>query len=362
MDTGTAGDLAGSGAGGPSSHGAAPELGDWNLHRSDDAGASSGFVRTLDAFWGATTSRSPSPTTRSRLIYGASRPVSTDRGATATRINTWGLLRRSRQPPARGHPRHQRARRGEQRFEMDAVYFNTDGGTYVSYNGGATVQNPVPGGLGVGQLDPHLVPRSAPHQRRDAGPGIPARHARDLHRRRPLDGLRAGHQWRLRPPHERRRHPRVRLQHLPGLHPRPARRDLPDPPLRGLPGGVHAAVAAARRRRPHGPPALLLPGPTAPPLRTGRWRELGADPVVERRLRGGWGLYLTAMGFAPSDPNRAYALTTQGVLRVERRRGDVVVQRERRAGLPTSTARRCSSTQDPDHVLRGRGLFDGSGA
>ena len=37
--------------------------GDWNLHRSDDAGAP-GFVRTLDAFWGATTRWSPSPTTR----------------------------------------------------------------------------------------------------------------------------------------------------------------------------------------------------------------------------------------------------------------------------------------------------------
>ena len=58
VDTGaTAGDLTGSETGGPVLYMALRQSsGEWNLHRSDDAGATSNFVRTLDAFWGATTS------------------------------------------------------------------------------------------------------------------------------------------------------------------------------------------------------------------------------------------------------------------------------------------------------------------
>ncbi len=86
------GDLVGSEAGGPRLYMALRQSsGDWDLHRSDDGGVPSSFVRTLNAFWGATTSMAAFAFGPNRLVYaGVEAWVSTDGGATASRINTWG--------------------------------------------------------------------------------------------------------------------------------------------------------------------------------------------------------------------------------------------------------------------------------
>ena len=151
----TAGDIVGSEAGGPTLYLALRQSsGNWNLHRSDDAGQSSVFVRTLNSFWGSTQSMAAFAHDPSRLIYGGVEAwVSTNSGASASRINTWGAYYGD--PANRLHadirgmsPLVDRDAPGE----PDLVFINTDGGTYVTDDGGATVQNLSLEGLGVGQF------------------------------------------------------------------------------------------------------------------------------------------------------------------------------------------------------------------
>jgi photosystem II stability/assembly factor-like uncharacterized protein len=151
----TAGDIVGSEAGGPTLYLALRQSnGSWDLHRSDDAGQTSVFVRTLNSFWGSTQSMAAFAHDPSRLIYGGVEAwVSTDSGATASRINTWGSYYGD--PANRLHadirgmsPLVDRDAPGE----PDLVFINTDGGTYVTDDGGATVRNLSLEGLGVGQF------------------------------------------------------------------------------------------------------------------------------------------------------------------------------------------------------------------
>ncbi|MDG1985036.1 MAG: hypothetical protein P8M11_10740 [Planctomycetota bacterium] len=151
----TAGDIVGSEAGGPTLYVALRQSsGDWNLHRSDDAGQSSVFVRTLNSFWGSTQSMAAFAHDASRLVYGGVEAwVSTDGGASSSRINTWGSYY--------GDPAnrlHADIRGMSPLVDLDApgepdlLFINTDGGTYLTSDGGASVQNLCLEGLGVGQF------------------------------------------------------------------------------------------------------------------------------------------------------------------------------------------------------------------
>lgn len=358
VDTGaTAGDLAGSEAGGPILYMALRQSsGDWNLHRSDDAGATSGFVRTLDAFWGATTSMVAFAYDANRLIYGGVEAyVSTDRGATATRINTWGSYYGD--PANRLHADI----RGISGlvvdlggFETDTVYFNTDGGTYVSYNGGTTVQNLSLEGLGVGQFysthTSSLDPRRISGGTQDQGYQVGTR-AISLGEgpSTAFDQIISGDYGHLTSgdgTHE------YVYSTYPGFI--LVQRGETSPTLRFV-------------DFPAGSTQLWLPPVVADPTDRRRFFFLGRrlhryEPVGGGNwaptqwsnvdFAAGGGLYLTAMGFAPSDPNRAYALTTQGVLHVSNDGG--VTWSSSANGGPRSHYFYGSAVlvdpQDPDHA------------
>lgn len=148
------GDLVGSEAGGPTLYAALRVNGDHALHVSSDGGATSTFVRNLDGLWRSTTSLAAFSNDPQRLLYsGVECRLSTDGGASGTSINTWGAYYGD--PANRLHADI----RGisplvysDAQGERDFVFINTDGGTYLTEDGGQTVRNLCLEGLGVGQF------------------------------------------------------------------------------------------------------------------------------------------------------------------------------------------------------------------
>ena len=150
----TEGDLVGSEAGGPTLYAALRIGGEYELYQSNDAGVSANYVGTLDGLWGSSQSMAAFSNDPQRLIYtGVEARRSTNGGASAVSINSWGSYYGD--PANRLHADI----RGisplvisDAQGERDIVFINTDGGTYVTEDGGATVQNLCLEGLGVGQF------------------------------------------------------------------------------------------------------------------------------------------------------------------------------------------------------------------
>ncbi len=152
--------LTGSEAGAPAFYAALKQGSDWKLYRSIDGGVNWVWRYDINDFWETLVASITNPD----LIFfaGVECYRSTDGGGTFNKINEWWEYY--------GDP--------ENRLHADlpgmdihivggqeAVYFNTDGGTYVSYDGGQTVQNLSLWGLAISQYystftsqtDPYLI-------------------------------------------------------------------------------------------------------------------------------------------------------------------------------------------------------------
>ncbi|MEM1447575.1 MAG: hypothetical protein AAGI22_00610 [Planctomycetota bacterium] len=321
VDTGaTEGDLVGSEAGGPTLYVALRQSnGDWDLHRSDDAGQSSNFVRTLNAFWGATTSMAAFAHDASRLMYGGVEAwVSTDGGSTSARINTWGSYYGD--PANRLHADI----RGisplvdlDAPGEPDRVYINTDGGTYVTVDGGATVQNLSLSGLGVGQFysthtaidDPQRISGGTQDQGYQVGDLLPSFGAGPS---TPFDQIISGDYGHLVSGDGTHRYV---YSTYPGF-------------ILVQVGSTNPSVRFVDF--PAGSQQLWLPPVVADPNdrsrfffladRLHRYTRSGTEWTPSlwsgENFAAGSSRYLTAMAFAPSDSNRAYAITDAGRIHV----------------------------------------------
>lgn len=168
-NAGTVGDvvLAGSEAGGPTFYAALKVGGVWKIYRSSNAGASWTFKHNATNMW---THLTTSVTNPEIVIYGGVDCYRSTNGAsTFSIINSWadyyGDPENKLHADIRGLDTHWVNGQG-------AIFFNTDGGTYVSYDDGATVQNLSLFGLGISQYydtftsstDPYLVAAGAQDQ------------------------------------------------------------------------------------------------------------------------------------------------------------------------------------------------------
>ncbi|MFO1009159.1 MAG: hypothetical protein U1F29_03770 [Planctomycetota bacterium] len=161
--TATKGVLCGSEAGGPTLYAALLVSNVWKLHRSTNGGASFTYVADVaNSFYETLTA---SIVNANLVMYGGLEVWrSTNAGASFTRVNTWGSYY--------GDPLH---KLHADSFGIDVVpdpagvpgaenwYVATDGGTYVSTNGGAAVTNLCMSGIGIGQYYSTLTSRTTPN-------------------------------------------------------------------------------------------------------------------------------------------------------------------------------------------------------
>lgn len=150
----TEGRIVGSEAGAPTLYVALRVGGTWKLYRSDDGGATTAYVRDFDEFWGDGRSFAAFASDPNALVFGGVNAYrSGDGGVTTQQINTWGEYY-----GAPATKLHADVRGINVLVDPDAAavtdlcYFNTDGGTYLSTDAGASVQNLSLEGLGVGQF------------------------------------------------------------------------------------------------------------------------------------------------------------------------------------------------------------------
>lgn len=152
--------LTGSEAGAPNFYAAIKEGTTWKLYRSINGGVDWTFRYTINDFWETLVASIVNP----HLVFFAGVECfrSTDGGATFTKINNWydyyGDPENKLHADLPGMDVHMVG-------GQEAIYFDTDGGTYVSYDGGATVQNLSLWGLAISQYygiftsgtDPYLI-------------------------------------------------------------------------------------------------------------------------------------------------------------------------------------------------------------
>ncbi len=159
--------LAGCEAGAPAFYAAIKTNSVWTLYRSADAGASWVQRYTITDFWETL----EASITNETLVFFAGVECwrSTNSGYNFNRINTWGEYYAD--PEFKLHADFP----GMDIYLIDGaekIYFNTDGGTYVSTDGGATVRNLSLWGLGISQYysvftsqtDPYLIVAGAQDQ------------------------------------------------------------------------------------------------------------------------------------------------------------------------------------------------------
>ncbi len=152
--------LAGSEAGAPTLYCARLEGGQWKLYRSTDGGANWSFRYNIHDFWETMNCSITNPD----IVYYAGVECwrSTNGGGSFDYINAWGAYY--------GDPEHKlhADNPGLDIYWIDGqevTFFNTDGGTYVSYDSGETVLNISMWGLGISQYydvftsetDPYLI-------------------------------------------------------------------------------------------------------------------------------------------------------------------------------------------------------------
>lgn len=155
--------LCGSEAGSPTLYAALQVAGTWKLHRSTNGGTSFAFVADItNSFFETLCASIVDP---NLVMYGGVEVWrSTNQGASFTRINSWGQyyadplnrlhadsfgIHAVPTPPGASGPEH--------------WYIATDGGTYRSTNGGASVLNLSMSGLGIGQYYSTHTSRTAPY-------------------------------------------------------------------------------------------------------------------------------------------------------------------------------------------------------
>lgn len=147
------GSLVGSEAGAPHLY-CAIDNGGWTIHRSDDAGLTWTSQGAPPQYWGSMTSLAASSIDPDAIFTGGVQGYrSFNGGSSWDLVNTWGSYYSS------PHNRLHADLRGlspipdpDQLGVADRLYINTDGGTYLSTNQGVTVQNLCLQGMGVGQF------------------------------------------------------------------------------------------------------------------------------------------------------------------------------------------------------------------
>ncbi|MBD3235647.1 MAG: hypothetical protein GF330_02965 [Candidatus Eisenbacteria bacterium] len=138
--------LTASEAGAPTFYAALHDGAGWQLYRSPDGGTSWSWRHAISDFWETLLASITDPD----LVFFAGVECwrSTDGGASFTKVNNWWDYYGD--PENRLHadlPGMDAHMRGGQ----EVIYFNTDGGTYASYDGGASVENLSLWGLGISQ-------------------------------------------------------------------------------------------------------------------------------------------------------------------------------------------------------------------
>ncbi|MBU1947834.1 MAG: hypothetical protein KJ927_03895, partial [Candidatus Eisenbacteria bacterium] len=159
--------LTGSEAGAPHFYAALQEGGQWKLYRSSNAGQSWAWKHDIDDFWETLLASITDP----NLVFYAGVECwrSTSGGSAFNKVNNWYDYYGN--PEGKLHadlPGMNAYMVGGQ----EAIYFNTDGGTFVSYDGGITIHNVSLWGLGVSQYydtftsqnDPYLIVAGAQDQ------------------------------------------------------------------------------------------------------------------------------------------------------------------------------------------------------
>lgn len=160
--TATKGVLCGSEAGSPTLYAALQVGGVWKLHRSTNGGTS--FAYVIDITNSFYETLCASIVNANLVMYGGLEVWrSTNQGASFARINTWGAYY--------GDPLH---KLHADSFGIDVApdpagvpgaenwYIATDGGTYVSTNGGVNVLNLCMSGIGIGQYYSTHTSRTTP--------------------------------------------------------------------------------------------------------------------------------------------------------------------------------------------------------
>ncbi|MDF1839411.1 MAG: sialidase family protein, partial [Planctomycetota bacterium] len=140
---------------GPTLYVTLQENSNWRLYRSDDGGSSAVTLGTLPDYWGSTRSMVGFASNAMDLVYGGvNGHRSSDGGLSFQDINGWGEYYGNPSGKLHADLRGLDVIREDlgQGLVQDRLYFNTDGGTYLSTDNGLTVQNLSLEGLGVGQF------------------------------------------------------------------------------------------------------------------------------------------------------------------------------------------------------------------
>jgi hypothetical protein len=154
--------LVGSEAGAPTLYAALRSGGSWTLHRSTNAGASFSAVHAIGDFYESLEASSVDP---NRVVYGGLEVWhSSNGGASFTRFNGWAEYY--------GNPAHKLHADcfgirivpiSDSPFDDERWYIGTDGGLYVSADLGGSVDNLSLTGLGISQYYSTLTSRTAPN-------------------------------------------------------------------------------------------------------------------------------------------------------------------------------------------------------
>jgi Secretion system C-terminal sorting domain len=150
--------LAGSEDGAPTFYGAFRYSGVWKLYRSIDGGASWTYRYEINDFWKTLCA---SITNRNLVFFaGVECYRSQDGGGSFSKINNWGEYYDD--PENKLHADFPgidvHLVNGSEK-----IYFNTDGGTYISHDGGLSVQNLSLYGLGISQYYGIFTSRNHPY-------------------------------------------------------------------------------------------------------------------------------------------------------------------------------------------------------
>ncbi|MFT7478594.1 MAG: photosystem II stability/assembly factor-like uncharacterized protein, partial [Gammaproteobacteria bacterium] len=149
--TATEGYISGSEAGSPTLYVTLRIAGQWNLYRSDDAGVTTQLVQSnLGDYWGT---MHAFPTDPMAVIFGGVEAHrSLDGGLTHQIVNTWGAYYNSPNTKLHADIRGMDVIKDAGGSDYDYGYICTDGGLYVTRDAGLTVLNLTSLGLGVGQF------------------------------------------------------------------------------------------------------------------------------------------------------------------------------------------------------------------